>query len=164
MHATGRYDSPLGKILIASDAVGIVGVWFDGQKNFARCLDAENAPAETIFIADAKRWLDVYFSGNEPDFSPKIHLLGTDFQIAVWNILKKIPYGKTTTYGDIARALRGGNVGMSARAVGNAVGKNNISLIVPCHRVVGTNGKLCGYAGGTDKKIALLKLESAQKF
>ena len=107
------------------------------------------------------QWLDVYFAGKEPDFTPSLHLIGSDFRQAVWNILLSIPYGRTMTYGQIAKQLAK-NTGidkMSAQAVGGAVGHNPISIIVPCHRVVGTNGSLTGYAGGLDKKIALLKLE-----
>ena len=109
------------------------------------------------------QWLDVYFAEKEPDFTPPLHLIGSDFRQAVWNILLSIPYGQTMTYGQIAKQLAK-NTGidkMSAQAVGGAVGHNPISIIVPCHRVVGTNGSLTGYAGGLDKKIALLKLEKA---
>ena len=102
---------------------------------------------------DTKRWLDIYFAGRQPDFTPPLHLIGSDFRRRVWKRLLEIPYGQTTTYG----ALLGG--GMSAQAVGGAVGHNPISIIVPCHRVIGANGSLTGYAGGIDKKIGLLTLE-----
>ena len=113
----------------------------------------------------AKQWLDVYFSGREPDFKVPLHFIGTDFQKEVWEILYSIPYGQTTTYGEIAKQLaaKRGLEHMSAQAVGGAVSHNEISILVPCHRVVGTNGSLTGYAGGIDKKIALLKLEGALK-
>ena len=116
---------------------------------------------KTIFLKDALRWLDIYFSGQKPDFLPKLHLIGTDFQREVWDILLEIPYGQTVTYGEIARKIadKRGLKTMSAQAVGGAVGHNEISIIIPCHRVVGTNGSLTGYAGGIDKKISLLKLE-----
>lgn len=112
-------------------------------------------------MLETTQWLDVYFAGKEPDFTPLLHLVGSDFRQAVWNILLSIPYGRTMTYGQIAKQLAK-NTGidkMSAQAVGGAVGHNPISIIVPCHRVVGASGSLTGYAGGLDKKIALLELE-----
>lgn len=165
MHYTSLYQSPVGEILLAADDVGVVGVWFKDEKYFAYCLDKENQPRETSVIKELKKWLDIYFQGKEPDFIPPIHMIGTDFQIEVWNILREIPYGKTTTYNDIAKkiAQNRGLEHMSAQAVGTAVGKNNINLIVPCHRVVGKNNSLAGYAGGIDKKIVFLKLEGAFK-
>ena len=113
----------------------------------------------------AKRWLTIYFSGKEPDFQVPLHFTGTEFQNEVWEILYAIPYGQTMTYGQIAAQIaeKRGLQRMSAQAVGGAVGRNEISIIVPCHRVVGTNGSLTGYAGGIDKKIALLQLEGALK-
>ena len=112
----------------------------------------------------AKEWLTIYFSGQEPDFLPPVHMTGTPFQLTVWEILRTIPYGKTITYGEIAKeiAVRKGIPRMSAQAVGGAVGHNKISVIIPCHRVVGTNGSLTGYAGGIDKKRKLLTLEKAK--
>ena len=114
-------------------------------------------------MCEAKRWLDIYFSGREPDFTPPLHPVGSAFQQAVWALLLGIPYGETTTYGTLARKLaeKQGLTHMSAQAVGGAVGHNDISLIIPCHRVVGANGSLTGYAGGIDKKIKLLELERA---
>lgn len=106
---------------------------------------------------DTKRWLDVYFTGREPDFTPPLHPAGSSFRQAVWQLLLEIPYGQTTTYGALAKRLNAGR--MSAQAVGGAVGHNPISIIVPCHRVVGTNGSLTGYAGGLDRKIRLLEME-----
>ena len=155
------YDSPLGGILLAADEIGLTGLWFDGEKYFADNLPAEHEEQETPVLAEARRWLDVYFSGREPDFIPPLHPIGSDFRKAVWDILLQIPYGKTTTYGEIARQLAGkqGLPRMSAQAVGGAVGHNEISIIIPCHRVVGTNGSLTGYAGGIDKKMKLLELE-----
>ncbi|MDE7251785.1 MAG: methylated-DNA--[protein]-cysteine S-methyltransferase [Acetatifactor sp.] len=165
MHYTSLYRSPVGEILLAADEIGVVGVWFKNQKYYARCLDQENEPKETPMIKELKKWLTVYFQGKDPGFVPPLHMIGTPFQIEVWNILREIPYGTTTTYNEIAgkiakyRKLER----MSAQAVGTAVGKNNISLIVPCHRVVGTNHSLAGYAGGINKKITFLKLEGAYK-
>lgn len=165
MHYTSIYQSPVGEILLAADDIGVVGVWFKDEKYYAYCLDEENEPKETPIITELKQWLDVYFSGKKPDFEPPVHMIGTPFQIEVWTILHQIPYGTTTTYSEIAKqiAKNRGLERMSAQAVGTAVGKNNINLIVPCHRVVGTNNSLAGYAGGIDKKIAFLKLEGAYK-
>ena len=157
------YLSPLGAITLASDGKALTGLWFDGQKYFARTLPKEYAESETPVLCEAKRWLDIYFSGREPDFTPPLHPVGSAFQQAVWALLLGIPYGETTTYGTLARKLaeKQGLNHMSAQAVGGAVGHNAISIIIPCHRVVGTNGSLTGYAGGIDKKISLLELEHA---
>ncbi len=163
MQYISHYESPIGNILLAADNVGLTGLWFEGQKYFALYLDCEHEEKEVSALKEAKRWLDVYFSGREPDFTVPLHFIGTDFQNEVWEILYSIPYGATMTYGEIAKELakRRGIERMSAQAVGGAVGRNEISVIVPCHRVVGTGGSLTGYAGGIDKKIALLRLERA---
>lgn len=162
MQYTSGYISPLGKILLAADDIGLTGLWFEEQKYFASALGESCRNDAFPVLNTAKAWLDIYFSGSEPDFTPPLHLIGTDFQVEVWNILRSIPYGKTVTYGDIAEQLAQahGIKKMSARAVGGAVGRNNISVIVPCHRVVGCRG-LTGYAGGVEKKAALLRLEGA---
>lgn len=156
-----HYNSPLGGILLAADEIGLTGLWFNGQKYFARSLPAGYTEQNTPALSEAKRWLEVYFTGKEPDFMPPLHIVGSAFRRAVWEILLQIPYGKTTTYGEIARQLAKKQKlpRMSAQAVGGAVGHNEISIIIPCHRVVGTNGSLTGYAGGIDKKIKLLELE-----
>lgn len=161
MQYISHYQSPLGGILLAADDTGLTGLWFEGQKYFALYLDKEHEEKEIPLFNEAKHWLDIYFSGNEPDFTLPLHFTGTEFQNEVWEILYSIPYGKTMTYGEIAGqiAARRGISHMSAQAVGGAVGHNEISIIVPCHRVVGANGSLTGYAGGIEKKIALLKLE-----
>ena len=161
MTYTSHYDSPLGGILLSADEQGLTGLWFDGQKYFARALPKEHAEGDLPVLSETKRWLDVYFSGKEPEFLPALHPIGSDFQKAVWALLLKIPYGKTTTYGELARqiAAQRGLSHMSAQAVGGAVGHNEISLLIPCHRVVGANGSLTGYAGGIDKKVRLLELE-----
>lgn len=160
---TSKYTSPLGGILLAADEVGLRGLWFDGQKYFARDLPDERTERETPALSEAKRWLDLYFGGQEPDFLPPLHPVGTPFRQAVWEILLRIPYGKTVTYGEISKQLaeKMGLERMSAQAVGGAVGHNEISIIIPCHRVVGSNGSLTGYAGGIDRKIKLLELERA---
>lgn len=155
------YDSPLGGILLAADDLGLTGLWFDGEKYFGSNLPAEPVRQETDILTETKRWLDVYFSGREPDFLPPLHPIGSPFRRAVWDLLLQIPYGQTTTYGELARQLAAqlGRATMSAQAVGGAVGHNEISILIPCHRVVGTNGSLTGYAGGVDKKERLLSLE-----
>ncbi len=165
MQYTSKYESPLGSILLAADKVGLTGLWFEGQKYFALHLQEENEEKELPVLQQAKRWLDLYFSGKEPDFQLPLHFTGTEFQNAVWEILYTIPYGQTTTYGAIAKQLaeKRGRKRMSAQAVGGAVGRNPISVIVPCHRVVGSDGSLTGYAGGIDKKRALLKLEKGYR-
>ena len=158
-----HYDSPLGGVLLAADEIGLTGLWFEGQKYFADNLPAERAERETETLALAKRWLDIYFAGKEPDFMPPLHPVGSPFRRAVWELLLEIPYGQTTTYGELSRRLAAkmGIAHMSAQAVGGAVGHNGISIIIPCHRVVGTGGSLTGYAGGVDKKEKLLELERA---
>lgn len=165
MQYTSHYQSPMGNILLAADKVGLTGLWFEGQKYYALYLDKEHEEKELPVFEQAKKWLDIYFSGKKPDFKVPLHFVGTDFQNEVWEILYAIPYGQTITYGEIAQFLaeKRGVKRMSAQAVGGAVGRNEISIIVPCHRVVGTNGSLTGYAGGIEKKIALLKLEGAFK-
>lgn len=164
MQYISYYDSPLGKMLLAADEIGLTGVWFDAQKYFACCLDEAYEEKEIPLFADVKKWFDVYFSGKEPDIFIPLHLIGTKFQMEVWEILCTIPYGKTMTYGAIARqiAFKRRIRTMSAQAVGGAVGHNPVSVIVPCHRVIGTNGSLTGYAGGIDKKIKLLEIEKAK--
>lgn len=161
MQYISHYESPLGRILLAADEEGLTGLWFEGQKYFARSLRNEQEEKEIPLFERAKRWLDLYFSGTEPDLSVPLHFLGTDFQKKVWEILCAIPYGHTMTYGEIAGHLAAekGSSPMSARAVGGAVGRNPISILVPCHRVVGASGSLTGYAGGLDRKVKLLTLE-----
>ncbi len=156
-----RYISPLGKLLLAADKQGLLGIWFEGQKYFASSLGAEQQEVENAILTQTKQWLDLYFSGKEPHFTPPLHFTGTAFQNEVWELLCSIPYGQTTTYGEIAKRLAAqrGLCRMSAQAVGGAVGRNPISIIVPCHRVLSANGNLTGYAGGLDKKRALLEWE-----
>ncbi len=162
MQYTVKYISPLGSILLAADEIGLTGLWFMGQKYFARNLEPHYMEKEIPVLAQAGQWLDIYFSGREPEFQVPLHVTGTEFQHKVWKLLCAIPYGQTTTYGAIARqiAMLDGLERVSAQAVGGAVGRNPVSIIVPCHRVVGSNGSLTGYAGGLEKKNALLKLEA----
>lgn len=163
MHFTGAYASPLGDILLAADDAGLIGLWFVGQKHFARTLDPVHIERETPALGEARSWLDAYFSGAEPARVPPLHLMGTPYQLSVWRELLLIPYGQTVTYGELAEriARRRGGARTSPRAVGGAVGRNPVSIIVPCHRVVGTGGSLTGYAGGTGRKKALLEIERA---
>ena len=154
------YQSPLGEIILASDGEALTGLWFAGQKYEGSTLAPEHEEKDLPVFDETRHWLDVYFTGKAPGFTPPLKLKGTDFRKTVWEILLTIPYGETTTYGEIAAAVArktGGSV--SARAVGGAVGHNPVSLIVPCHRVVGADGSLTGYAGGVDRKKALLTLE-----
>ena len=143
---TSIYSSELGDILLAADEIGLTGLWFFGQSYFTDTLPVEQIEQETVF-------------------TPPLHPIGSPFRQAVWRILLQIPYGQTTTYGEIARQMEKlqNRPHMSAQAVGGAVGHNGISIIIPCHRVVGTKGNLTGYAGGLDKKIALLELEHANR-
>ena len=155
---TAHYTSPLGGITLTSDGMALTGLYFDGERDFPD-LSAGRKKDLPVF-REVVKWLDLYFAGKEPDFMPALDPTGTTFQQAVWEILKTIPYGETTTYGAIAKQLEK-NTGrhMSAQAVGGAVGRNPISILIPCHRVIGANGSLTGYAGGLDKKEYLLGLE-----
>ena len=157
-----NYDSPLGRMLLAADEEGLTGVWFEGQKYYARGLEQNQEEHENKpLLADAKRWLDLYFSGKEPEFNLPLNPKGTEFQREVWEILRTIPYGKTMTYGEIATQIaeKRGIARMSAQAVGGAVGHNPIAIFIPCHRVVGADGSLTGYAAGVERKAVLLRLE-----
>lgn len=161
MQYTASYASPLGGITLASDGESLCGLWFDGQKYFAATLSGEHEERDLPVFRQTKRWLDRYFGGEAPGFTPPLLLTGSPFRLAVWNRLLQIPYGQTATYGEISAALgeEPGKRSRAAQAVGGAVGHNPISIIVPCHRVVGSGGSLTGYAGGIDKKRALLTLE-----
>ncbi len=160
-----HYTSPLGGITEASDGSALTGLWFDGQKYFGTGLSGSAAEKMLSVFGQTDRWLDIYFSGSEPDFTPPLSLHGTAFRKEVWEILLTIPYGETVTYGKIAAVLaaKRGLPHMSAQAVGGAVGHNPVSLIVPCHRVTGSDGSLTGYAGGIDKKAFLLDLEKRSR-
>lgn len=153
----------MGKITIASDGDCIIGLWFEGQKYFAKTLDKNYSEKELPIFQNIKMWLDLYFEGKNPDINEFITLKGTAFQLAVWRVLQRIPYGQTMTYGEVANVVAEelGKRRMSAQAVGNAVGRNPISIIIPCHRVVGVGGKMVGYAGGIERKIGLLQLEQS---
>ena len=149
---------------MAADDAGLTGLWFDGAKYFGSGLPARIVSQETPVLCETKRWLDLYFCGTQPDFTPPLHLPASSaFRREVWALLLQIPYGQTTTYGQLAQQLARqlGLKQMSPQAVGNAVGHNPISIIVPCLRVVGAYGSLTGYAGGMEKKVRLLTLEQA---
>ena len=154
MDRVAYYDSPLGTITLESDGESLTGLWFDEERS------RPEEPDLPVFEQTAK-WLDLYFSGKKPDFTPPLKMIGTPFRKTVWKILLTIPYGRTMTYGEIAAliAKRQGLPRMSAQAVGGAVGHNPVSLIVPCHRVIGAANALVGYGGGLDRKIRLLALE-----
>lgn len=163
MIETAHYSSPVGDILLAARGNSLVGLWISGQKYFLGSLKEEQAETEdSPVLIQTKLWLDRYFAGEKPPISDlKLAPEGSEFRKAVWEILCQIPYGQVLTYGEISQkiAAKFGKAHMSAQAVGGAVGHNPISIIIPCHRVVGANGSLTGYAGGMDKKIRLLTHE-----
>ena len=188
------YDSPLGGMTMASDGQALIGLWFDRQRYFGLSFDRQRNAAAGLHAVDGPsavnpsvvnlpvfeatcRWLDVYFAGGVPDFTPPLALRGTPFREAVWEILLTIPYGQTMTYGEIAARLarqraaqlvaapkvamqQGLAPRVAAQAVGGAVGHNPVAIIVPCHRVIGADGSLTGYAAGLDRKRRLLQLEN----
>ncbi len=161
MSNISRYRSPLGTILLETDSIGLTGLWFENRGHGTPDPLPAVPTEDSLLIQKTKHWLDLYFSGIEPDFTLPVHLTGSEFQQRVWTILQTIPYGTTTTYGAIAKQLAvqadGGK--MSAQAVGGAVGRNPVSILVPCHRVIGAGGRLIGFGGGLDRKAALLQLE-----
>lgn len=152
------YASPLGTLTLTCDGAALTGLRFSGAPSPVR------TGTEPPAVMQAFRWLDRYFGGEDPGQPPPLQLEGTAFQRAVWALLEEIPYGETVSYGQLAArvASRLGRSVMSAQAVGGAVGRNPVALIVPCHRVVGADGSLTGYAGGLDRKAFLLRLEAAQ--
>lgn len=160
------YDSPAGRIILASDGENLTGLWFEGQKYVPDLPYGQRTREELPVMNLTKKWLDVYFQGREPDFMPPLCPGGTLFRRQVWEILRSIPYGNTMTYGEIGEILakRHGKPRMSARAVGQAVGHNPISILIPCHRVLGKGKVLTGYAGGIEKKLMLLKLEKVTEY
>jgi len=163
MYYSTTYLSPVGKITLASDEDNLIGLWNEGQKYhgdtiFKNMIEKNNIP----ILESTKKWLDSYFAGEKPAISQlQIAPIGSEFRQQVWNILCELPYGTVITYGDIAKkvAAKLNKKSMSSQAVGGAVGHNPISIVIPCHRVIGSNGSLTGYAGGIQIKIKLLKLE-----
>lgn len=163
MFYVSRYDSYLGEITLASNGKELTGLWFDGQKRFAGNLPEEYEEKELPIFGQTKKWLDIYFSGKAPDFTPPVAMDGiSPFRKRVWEIMLDIPYGQTRTYGQIAKQIES-ETGkrVSAQAVGGAVGHNRVSIVIPCHRVIGSDGNLTGYSGGVVKKTALLIAEGA---
>ena len=161
MFYVSKYTSPVGGITLASNGAELTGLWFNGQKYFGDNLRGEYQEKDLPVFEQTKKWLDIYFSGKAPDFTPPLAFIGiSPFRKCVWEIMLNIPFGQTSTYGKIAKQI-GIKTGkkVSPQAVGGAVGHNSISIIIPCHRVVGTDGCLTGYAGGINKKIELLKTE-----
>ena len=162
MEYTITYRSPLGEILLASDGEAVTGLWFEGQRYFARTLESDEGDRALPAFDRAECWLAAYFGGEDPGEAPALNPRGSDFQRAVWALLVEIPRGQTATYGRIAARLAARTgAAVSARAVGGAVARNPISIFIPCHRVVGADGSLTGYAGGVDRKRRLLRLEGA---
>lgn len=165
MYYSTIYPSPLGKITLACGDSGtsVVGLWLEGQKYFGNSIPGamiENNDAPVF--SEVKQWLDRYFAGEKPIISDlTLAPLGSEFRQVIWKLLCQIPYGEVVSYGEIAKkaAVNLGKKSISSQAVGGAVGHNPISIIIPCHRVVGSNGSLTGYAGGISTKIKLLELE-----
>ncbi len=157
-------SSPLGPLTLASDGTALTGLWFDGQKHFGSTLGGEWEEKTLDVFQETEEWLRLYFSGARPDFTPPLLLRGTLFRRAIWELLLEIPYGETVSYGALARkaAHCAGGERLGARPVGGAVGHNPISILVPCHRVLAADGTLCGYAGGLERKRALLRLEGIE--
>lgn len=163
-------ESPVGTLTVSSDGENVSGLWIAGQKYFAKTLGdaAGNQPGlpagqNPPVFDTVEKWLDIYFSGEEPDFMPPLMPRGSLFQKTIWNILCKIPYGRTTTYGEVAKQFEMENKGRtSARAAGGAVGRNPVSILIPCHRVIGKKGDLTGYAGGVAIKRTLLQMEGIE--
>ena len=165
MYYSTTYLSPVGALTLACDGKNIVGLWIEGQKYYGAAMSGKMVEKSDIPVfGKAKNWLDRYFNGKKPLVSElPLAPVGGKFRQMVWDVLREIPYGEVVTYGGIAEkiAAKTNRASMSAQAVGGAVGHNPISVIIPCHRVVGTNGSLTGYAGGIGIKVKLLELESA---
>ena len=163
MHYTTIWQSPIGTITLACNDTHLIGLWNEGQKYHGRTLCETAVEKNDFWLLDnTKRWLDKYFAGKKPEISElPLAPIGSEFRQGVWSILCDIPYGQVITYGEIAKkiALKMNKKSMSGQAVGGAVGHNPISIIIPCHRVVGSSGSLTGYAGGVEAKIKLLELE-----
>ena len=158
-----RCFSPLGGITLAARGEALCGLWFDGQRFFGENLGPDTVEEPLPVLLEAERWLEIFFRGADPGFTPPLAPAGSPFRRAVWDLLLAVPFGETVTYGELAGRLaaRTGLERVSARAVGGAVAHNPISLIIPCHRVLGAGGSLTGYAGGLERKRRLLALEQA---
>lgn len=166
MQFINYYKSPIGEILLACDEIGLTGLWFDNEKYYAQNLDKKHIKKDLPIFDQTKKWLNIYFSGTQPNFLLPIHMIGSPFRITVWKILKNIPYSKTIAYGEIAKIImKQHNLKtMSAQAIGGAVSHNPISIIIPCHRVIGKNGSLTGYAAGIDRKLKLENVNTKHLF
>ena len=154
---TAHYDSPLGGMTMASDGQALTALWFNGTRSESYFVNETTATKVLPVFDETRRWLDLYFSGEQPDFTPPLAPKGTPFQQQVWEILLTIPYGKTMSYGKVARQI---SPTMSAQAIGGAVGRNPIGIIIPCHRVIGADGSLTGYGGGLERKRWMLEMEN----
>lgn len=164
MNYIDYYQSPIGTLLLTSSDEGVLGIHFENDRYPLRDIDSYKKK-NNLFFDETKKWLDIYFSGKCPNFTPLLHFTGTPFRQKICKLLCDIPYGKTLSYGEIAKIiLHGEKVTRFAQAVGQAVGHNPISIIIPCHRVIGTNGSLTGYAGGLDRKKYLLELEKSNVY
>ncbi len=155
------YESPVGELLLQSDGESLTGLDFSGGRYAPAKEHLQAVEKEIPVLKQTKQWLDLYFAGRNPDFCPPVNPRGTEFRKEVWKLLLEIPYGETVTYGSLAKKMaeKLGKAKMSAQAIGGAVGHNPIGIIIPCHRVVGTDGNLTGYGGGMDRKIFLLNCE-----
>jgi methylated-DNA-[protein]-cysteine S-methyltransferase len=151
-----KISSPVGLLTVASDGENVTGLWIEGQKYFASTLGLHVEEKDLPVFDSARKWLERYFSGNEPDFMPPLEPEGTPFQRTVWDVLRTLPYGQVVTYGDVAARI---GQPEAMRAVGATVGRNPISILIPCHRVISAKGSLTGYAAGIEKKKWLLRLE-----
>ena len=166
MNYVCEYVSPIGLLHLVSDGEALIELWIEGQKYAVKSGPDGVRKADLPVFECTRQWLDQYFDGQIPLDPPPIRLIGTPFQQLVWRILQQIPYGKTVTYGDVARRIATvrGVLTLSAQAVGGAVGRNPVSIIIPCHRVIGKDGSLHGYAGGLDRKTWLLQHEELTVF
>ena len=163
MYCYSEYESPVGNLTMASDGTAVCGLWLDGQKYHGASIPEEMVrDDDAAGLEELRSWLDAYFAGERPSITDVLLApIGSDFRQAVWKKLVEIPYGELTTYGEIARSLKRERGKASALAVGGAVGHNPISIVIPCHRVVGSDGSLTGYAGGLERKSWLLRHEGA---
>ena len=165
MKVNDYYSSVLGLIRLEADENALTGLWFEDDAELSEKSAEDTDLPDNAVIHETVKWLDIYFSGKEPDFMPKVRPEGSDFRKKIWDLLLEIPYGETVSYKEIRdRYLKKYGVSrMAAQAVGNAIGHNPVSLIIPCHRVIGSDGSLTGYGGGLDRKAYLLKLEKGTK-
>ncbi|OFI50145.1 6-O-methylguanine DNA methyltransferase [Floricoccus tropicus] len=153
-------ESPVGTLTLASDGQSLTGLWIKNQKYYGLGIDEPSKSIDLPVFAETKRWLDLYFSGTNPDFCPPLNPKGTEFRQEIWKLLTQIPYGQTVTYGQLSQMMKENGLKSSPQAVGGAVGHNPISIIIPCHRVLGSDGTLTGYAGGLENKMKFLELEN----